>query len=233
MIFLEEINLVEIINMFLRKWWLIITLMFVGGTAAYMYTDLFVDPTYKSDGSFYVNCETERVDVNEITSSGQLNSNSRLAMSCAEILTRRSFLERVAEQLNDDLDTTYSWSNIKSMLTVAPVNETELLELTLVGTDRNQLPTILNYIMDLAPETVMQVINGGSLESVDRPAEVPTRVGPNITKNTLIGVIGGLVVAALIIFLIELFDTHIKASDEIKSKYKEPVLGEIPTLIHD
>ena len=219
--------------MFVRRWWLLILLMFIGGSAAYMYTDLFVDPVYKADGSFYVNSKTDRNEVDTVTSVGQLNSNTRLAMSCAEILTRRSFLEKVAEQVNEENDTTYTWSNIKSMLSVSPVNETELLELSLTGTNMEQLPIILNTLMDLAPETIMQIINGGSLESVDRPSDKPPRVGPNITRNTIMGVIGGLVVAVLIIFLIELFDTHIKSADELKNRYREPVLGEIPSLTNE
>lgn len=227
---MEDINLVEIINLFLRKWWLIVVLMLVGGTAAYMYTDLFVDPTYMVEGSFYVNCVTDQNEVNGVTSQGQLNSNSRLALSCAEIFKTRNFLEQVSERVNNELGTNYSWGNIKGMLNVSPLNETEILKLILSGSDKDSLPIILNYIMDYAPGTVMQIINGGSLEAVDRPADSAARTGPNVTKNTIIGIVGGLIVSVLIIFLVELFDTHIKTVDDVKNKYKEPVLGEIPSL---
>ena len=45
-----------------------------------------------------------------------------------------------------------------------------------------------------------------------------------------LGMLVGAVLAAGIIFLMELFDTHIKSPDEIRSSYDEPIIGEIPSL---
>ena len=33
------------------------------------------------------------------------------------------------------------------------------------------------------------------------------------------------------IFLMNLFDTHIKTADEMKQRYDEPILGEIPSFV--
>ena len=46
----------------------------------------------------------------------------------------------------------------------------------------------------------------------------------------VIGFIAGAALAALIIFLINLFDTRVKSSEELSNKYNLPILGEVPNL---
>ena len=117
-----ELNLIEIINMMLRRWWLIIMLTLTGAIVAFMYTDFFMVPMYKTDGSLYVNCETETIEIDETASAGKLNSNSRLAQTYVEILKRRSFLSGVAA----DMGNKYTYNRLRSMITITPINETEL-----------------------------------------------------------------------------------------------------------
>lgn len=226
---MEEINLVEVFNMFLRKWWLIVTFMIVCGTATYMYTDVFVQETYETDGSFYVNVETQQQQYDDAVTSGKLIANARLAITCSEILQSRTFLEEVSAQLGS-LGELYNAKRIKSMLEIEILNETELINIKVTGNNPDDVYDILNCIMEKAPRKITDTVKGGSASIVDIPYVPQNPVGPNKTKNTLIGMIAGLVISALMIFLMELFDTHIKTADEIKNKYKLPVLGEIPQL---
>lgn len=226
---MEEINLVEVFNMFLRKWWLIVTFMIVCGTATYMYTDVFVQETYETDGSFYINVETQQMQYDEAVTSGKLIANARFALSCSEILQSRTFLESVSAQLGA-LGETYNANRIKSMLDIEILNETEFIKLKVTGNNPDDVYDILNCIMEMAPQKITDTVKGGSASIVDIPYTPKNPVGPNKTKNTLIGMIVGLIISALMIFLMELFDTHIKTADEIKNKYKLPVLGEIPQL---
>lgn len=227
---MEEINLIEVFNIFLRKWWLIVTLMIIGATAAYMYTDLFIQPTYETDGSFYVNVETQQVHNDEAVSSGKLNANQRLAITYTELLKSRTFLEEVSEQLGKDLKSVYTVQRIKSMLNVQAVNETEIIGLKVTGNDPDDIYQILNCIMANAPDKIINTVGGGSVTMVDIPYVPDHPVGPNKTKNTLVGAIIGFVISALMVFLMELFDTHIKSAEEMRTRYSEPMLGEIPQL---
>ena len=226
---MEEINLVEVFNMFLRKWWLIATFMIVCGTATYMYTDVFVQETYETDGSFYANVETQQIQNDETVTSGKLIANSRFAITCEELLHGRTFLEEVSKQLGA-LRQTYNANRINGMLKVEIQNESEIIKLKVTGNNPDDVYDILNCIMEKAPEMVTSTVKGGSLSIVDVPYVPQNPVGPNKTKNTLIGMIVGLIISALMIFLMELFDTHIKTAEEVKSKYELPVLGEIPQM---
>ena len=50
---------------------------------------------------------------------------------------------------------------------------------------------------------------------------------PNVSKFALYGLIGGLVIAFIISFILELIDTTVKYDDDLFKMYKIPVFGEI------
>lgn len=220
-----EINIIDLLNVMIRKWWVIAISIMICGGGTYVYTDLFVEPMYRTDGSIYVNCETEaeRVDV---ASSGRMESNARLAVTYVEILRARSFLTDVARDLNNK----YSYVQIQNMLTIQPVNETELLKITVEGTDAADACKIVESILQRAGEQLMTIVKAGTVEIVDEPYVPIVPFSPNKSRNTLFGALAGAVLAVGFLFLMELFDTHVKNADEIRQRYSEPVLGEIPTF---
>lgn len=210
----------------IRRWWLIVTFSIIGAVIAYMYTDFFMIPMYKTDGSLYVNCETDSAELDESASAGKLNSNSRLAETYVEILKRRSFLEGVAA----DIGNKYTYDQIQGMISIDPVNETELLEITVRGTSPKDIQDILTSILSRAPQELTRVVKAGSVEIVDLPYEPSSPYSPNTTTNILIGIIIGCILSVGIIIWLEIFDTKIKTADQIKKVYDEPLLGEIPSL---
>ena len=220
-----EINIIDLLNVMIRKWWVIAISIMICGGGTYVYTDLFVEPMYRTDGSIYVNCETEaeRVDV---ASSGRMESNARLAVTYVEILRARSFLTDVARDLNNK----YSYAQIQNMLTIQPVNETELLKITVEGTNAADVCKIVESILQRAGEQLMTIVKAGTVEIVDEPYVPIVPFSPNKSRNTLFGALAGAVLAVGFLFLMELFDTHVKNADEIRQRYSEPVLGEIPTF---
>ncbi len=221
----DNLNVIDVLNMMIRKWWLIVITMIIFGSATYIYTDLFVEPLYKTDGTLYVNCDTEASQL-DVTSVGRLDSNYRLASTYIEILKRRTFLTEVARDLNNK----YSYSEISKMLDIESVNETELLEITVTGENPQDICSILDSILNRAEDQLLAIVRGGSVEIVDRPYVPTAPFSPNKSRNTMIGLIVGAVLAAGVIFLMNLFDTHIKTADELRRRYDEPVLGEIPSL---
>lgn len=222
----EDINFIELLNVMIRKWWLIAILMIIFGAGTYIYSDLFIQPMYKTDGAIYVNCETEATQITDVASVGRLESNTRLATTYVEILKSRTFLTEVARDLNNK----YSYSQIYNMLTIEPVNETELLRLTVECKSPEDACAIVESILMRAGDQLITVVKAGSVEIVDKPYVPTLPFSPNKSRNALLGVIIGGVLAVAIIFLMELFDTHIKTSDEIRQKYDEPILGEIPSF---
>lgn len=98
------------------------------------------------------------------------------------------------------------------------------------STDPEMARKVVQAILVSAPEEIVRVVKAGSVEIIDN-ANVPTiPSSPNIQLNTIIGILAGILLSILIIFIIEFFDTTVKDEADLTNKYALPVLGVIPNL---
>ncbi len=210
--------------MMIRRWWILAIAAITMSIAAFTYTEIFIDPLYQSDGALYVNAQrTQNTDV----SQANILASQKLVETYKEILSRRTFLSRVAA----DLDNRYSINSIKNMITMEAANETEILEIKVTGKVPEDVHKICHSVLVQASDELVRVVNAGSVKILD-DGQIPTSpVSPDIKKNTLIGVLLGVVIGALIVLMLELFDTRIRTREDIINRYDEPLLGEIPELI--
>ena len=220
----NQLTITEIMDMMIRKWWILAVAAFSISIVTFAYTEIFIDPLYETDGTLYVNAQrTQSGDVSQT----RINASQQLVTTYKEILGRRTFLSRVAA----DLDNRYSIKNISNMITMSSVNETEILEIKVTGKVPEDVYAICHSILTHAPDELIRVINAGSVKILD-DGQIPTNpVSPNVKKNTLFAFLLGMVLGAFIVLLLELFDTRIKSREELIHKYDEPLLGEIPELV--
>ena len=220
----EELKIMDIVDMLMRRWWILLLTMIIVGIMSFVFTEVFISPTYKSEGALYVNASREQIDRSVTT--GTLSASQKLVDTYAEILKRRTFLEDVSKSIDEK----YSAQELKSMITISSVNNTEIMEISVLSTDPEDSYLIAHSVLMRAPDELMEVVEAGSVKLLDDAKKNMVAVAPNIRQNTLIGALLGIILGALIILLLEFIDTRIKNSEAIVTKYEEPLLGEIPSL---
>lgn len=219
----EQLSIVNVVDMLLRKWYVLFIAAIIGGVCAYLFTDIFIDPKYSAQTTLYVNASNKNVD--EI-SNANITASQQLVNTYAEILKARDFLDKIAK----DLDEKYTSDEIKEMLTMESVNETEVLSVTVKGTDKDDVYKIAQLLAQYSTDELENVVGAGSAKVLETPLEPINPISPNVRANTLIGVLLGILFAGLLVIVLELLDTRIKSGEEFANNYEEPLLGEIPTL---
>lgn len=220
----EKIGLTDIFDMMIRRWWIWVICGVVFSVGAFIYTEVFVEPLYKTSGTLYVNAQRTQ-DIN--ISSGEMGSSQELVKTYKEILNQRTFLTQVSE----DLEGKYSPGALRGMISYGAVNETQIMEITVTGQEPEDVYKICHSVLVHAPDELIRVINAGSVKILD-DGQVPSApFSPNVRQNSLLALILGIAIGAGIILLLELFDTRIKSRDDIVKKFPEPLLGEIPAFI--
>ena len=219
----EQLSVMNIVDMLLKKWYVLFIAAIAGGLIAYAFTDLFIDPKYSASTTLYVNASTKK---NDEVSSSNIMASQQLVNTYAEILKARDFLEKISK----DLDGKYTATELKNMLTMASLNETEVLSVTVKGTDKNDVYAIAQCLAKYAPDELKNVVGAGSVTILESPMEPKNPISPNVRANTLVGVLLGIMLAGLSIVVFDLLDTRIKSGEEFANNYEEPLLGEIPTI---
>ncbi len=223
-----EINLMEVLNAFIKKAWLVVLCVIIFAIGAFAYAFYGIAPTYKSSVLFYVNNNTTRgdVDISKLNiSSADITAAKSLVDTYAVILKTRNTLNEVIARSGEDID----YKRLSGMVSAAAVNETEVFQVTVTSRDPLQAEHLANTIADVLPEKIASIVEGSSARVVDY-AVIPTmKSAPSLKKYALTGALIGFVVAAVIIILMLLLDYQIHNEDYLINTYPDiPLLGVIP-----
>lgn len=220
----SDVSVIDIINMMLTFWWFIVIFaIFVGG-ATYTYFKISSVPEYKSTAKIYVNTEAKQTSTDVNTSA--LTGAANLLPTYIDVLQSKQFLG----QVSDDLDNHYTISDIKGMLELKDVLDTNIITISVKHSDAHVAYLVCSSVVNNAPAEVSRVFGGGSTKLTEYPEETTKPEEMHTTRNATIGLVIGAVIAMLIIFLVNLFDTRVKSKDELIAKYGLPIIGEIPSL---
>jgi len=221
-----EIDLLRLAKALWHHAWTIVLTMILCGAAAFFYTYLLVTPLYKSSALMYVNNSSITVGSTSVSLS-DLSASKTLVDTYIVILETRLTLNEVIEQA----ELSYSYDDLREMITAAPVNSTEIFEITVTSPDPAEAERIANTIVKILPEKISEIVEGSSVRTVDFAVQPTQKSSPSITTNVALGLIVGMVLSCSGIVLRELLDEQIWDEEYLTRTYDLPVLAVIPDLL--
>ena len=222
-----EIDLMQLFKALLKKSWAIILAAVIFGSCMLAYTVLFVTPLYKARTLMYVNNNAVSVgDVKMSISSGDLNAAQSLVDTYTIILGTRTTLDDVIEIAN----LTYNYEQLKEMISAAPVDGTQIFYIDVTSPKPEEAELIANTIGQILPEKIASIVEGSSARIVDYAVVPAKKDSPRITKNTILGMLVGIVIACGIIIVQELMDDEVHDADYLTDTFDIPVLAVVPEL---
>ncbi len=223
------IDLIHISKSVLPRAWIIVICSFLSAAIAFSIAAFAITPTYSSSIMLYVNNSSFTVgDLGFSISSSEISAAQSLVKTYTVLLKNRTTLEKVIEATG----VTYDWEELYEMIEASPVNETEIMEITVTSTDPNEAKKIANGIAKILPQRVSEIVEGSSMEVVDSAIAINKKVAPNITKFTAIGFIIGAFLSLAVLVVFALFDNTIHDEEYVLNNYGYPILAKIPDLIN-
>ncbi len=228
---LEKVfNVQELVELIIKKWWIVLLSIIVFGSGFYLYSRYVIDEQFTSVGSLYVNSKAQEVitpaTVNNTANLYELTTADMLVESYKEILSSKAFFKIIKE--NTDVE--YSVGQLQSMVFYDSVEETCVIKVRVVALDPKDANEICAAVLKYANNAIMDIVEVGSVKTIDE-ASMPTRhSSPNRTTNTIAGMCFGAALACLIILLMDYFDIRIKSTNDIEEKFDLVILGVIPSI---
>lgn len=220
----KQINLMDLLRLYMRRWWCLIIAMVIGGLLSGLFTAFFVTPMYVSAGSLYAENTTDIVTTTTDINLSEVMVRQELVKTYAEVLTSNVFLKKVATESGLG----YNHEQILSMVSMTDKSNTEILVISVTSANPQHAYIIAQTIINLASEQIMAIVEGGNVKILDEPEYPQAPSSPNILRNVEIGVFAGLLISLVLVFAIEMLDNKIKDADVISESFKYPVLGEVP-----
>lgn len=220
----EGYSIGELINLLLSKIKLITIITLVFGLVAFSISQFVLTPQYEASVSLFVNnSKNQQADTTNIS---DLNASQRLVNTYIEIVKSNTVMNKVVK--NSGLD--YSLAQFKEMVSTEAVSETEIFYVTVKSENPEHAALLANQIAKDAPDEIMDFVEATSVKVIDYATVPKLPSEPNIKLNTAIGLLLGLALSVLLVFLMDMLDVRIKTEEEIQQLVNLPVLGVIPTI---
>ena len=228
----DTIDLLELAKALWKNILAIALVAVIVGAGAFSYTAFLVEPTYQATASLYVNNSSFSLGATNFSiSTAELSASNSLVSVYLYILKSRTTMEDVIKEA----DLSYSPEALSKMVSAKGINSTGAFEVTVTSTSPSEAELIANTIAKLLPDRIAEIVDGSSVRIVDYAIIPSHRSGPNMVKNTAMGILAGGFLAAAVVVVRFLTDDKsklmIKSADELREMCPDiPVLAMIPDM---
>ena len=222
----KQIDIFELVQSIFKRWWLVLIITIITGAAGFGYSKFGITPLYSAKGTLYITIDNtaaahggNSLDYNSILAAQELTNTYSL------ILSSNTFYKIVAAESGLD----YSYREISRTVTMDTENESEIMSVVASCPNREHAAIIVETILNNAQAEISRVVIGGSVRIIDHPELPVGHSYPNVTKNTILMLMLGLILGCALAVFIEWLDDTIKDGEDVL-KFDIPVLAEIPLL---
>lgn len=219
-----EIDLGEIFSLLLSRLWIILFAGIICAILVMIFSKFLIAPKYTTITQVYV--LNRQIQEQDSLTSADLQTGSQLSKDYIEIIQSRTVLSNVIERLGLKL----SVGELKSMISVSAPAETRSIYISVTDTDAYRAQQIADDVREVASQRICDIMKVEAVNVVDE-AYIPTSPSsPNVFKNTIMGLLAGIMIAVVIIVIRFVLDDTIKTPDDVERYLGLSVLGSIPVL---
>ncbi|MDP5274706.1 YveK family protein [Chengkuizengella axinellae] len=204
----EEIDLKQILQIIIKKLWIIISITLVAALISGLISYYVLTPTYKSSAQILVaptNSDLQPFNSSDIRFSLDLISTYR------DIIKSPFILEQVVERLEIEYSTGY----LNSLITLETASQSQVFTIEVLDEDSNMAAKLTNTIAQVFKENMVDLMNVDNVTILAEAKESSSPVSPNPILNIALSIAAAILVSLVLIFLIEFFDNSVKTEQDI------------------
>lgn len=217
----DEIDLADLIFTLIRRWKLIVLTAIPVIILGIIFA--ITRPTvYQAETTLIVSNNMSSVSLD----SSDISLSQRLVITYSEIAKNKSVLRKVIAKFDLKEDT----EELAKLVTITPVDDTELITLTYKNSDPQLAAMVTNEIANEFMDKVVQVMRVRNVNIVEK-AQVPVQPLPK--KRVLIlfaSVVLGLAAGTGMAFVMEFLHKKLRKPSEIQAILGVSMIGMIPDL---
>lgn len=220
-----EIDLIELMQVLLYKWWLILIVALAGFAMAVGYTKFAVTPLYESKAMLYVLPNTTSV-----TSVADLQIGSAITGDFEVIATSKPVIDKAIQAIKKDEGKKFTRSQIQGMISVENKEDTRILVLKATSADPEDACMVANAMSEATAERMAEITKKDPPTTVEMAEVSKNPVSPSMTKNAILGFLFGAVLVCGILVVRFLLNDNIKTEEDVEKYLGESTLVSIPYI---
>lgn len=222
----EEIRLSELFSILKKRLSMIISLALIGLIVAAFITFFVATPQYNATTQILVNRTTESAEGVQLN---DINTNVQMINTYKDIIKGPVILDIVRENLNTNLTT----NDLSNKIEITTQEDSQVFSLTITDGSPNKAAEIANSVADTFQNEIGNIMNVDNVTIISEAVPNLNQVSPNNVLNLLFGLIVGLMISVVVVFVLEFMDKSVKDERFITETLGWPVLGSVSEMSND
>lgn len=220
-----EIDLIELLHVLLRKWWMILIIALIGFAAAVGYTKFAVTPMYQSQAMLYVLPNTTSV-----TSVTDLQIGMAITGDFEVIATSKPVIDKAIQTIQVNEGIKFKRSDIQGMVAVENMEDTRILVIKATSANPEHACMVANAMAEATAVRMAEITKKDPPTTVEMAEIAKSPVSPSMTKNAALGFLLGAVLVCGVLVVQYLLNDNIKTEEDIEKYLGESTLVSIPLI---
>ena len=217
---METIDLKDLFDYYKSKLGVVILFVVLVGILGCLYGLFIQKPMYKSSTSIVLISEAK--DNSQLTYN-DVSVNQNLVSTYSEIVKSK----RVLGQVINNLNLNYTYGALSDNIEVSSVTGTQIIKITVTDENSKTAMKVANEIGKVFAKEIPELYNISNVNILDTAEVAPSAYNVNITKQSAIFLLAGLVLGLGVVFVMYYFDRSVKNASQIEDKLKLPVLATV------
>lgn len=217
---METIDLKELFEYYKSKFGIVILFVVLVGILGCLYGLFIQKPMYKSSTSIVLISEAK--DNSQLTYN-DVSVNQNLVSTYSEIVKSK----RVLGQVINNLNLNYTYGALSNNIEVSSVTGTQIIKITVTDENSKTAMKVANEIGKVFAKEIPELYNISNVNILDTAEQPSSAYNVNITKQSAISLLAGLVLGLGVVFVMYYFDRSVKNASQIEDKLKLPVLATV------
>ncbi len=228
----EQIDIKRLLEVILDRIVTIVVITLVFGLVFFAVSQYFIVPKYESTTTLYVNNQNElgNAELDSKMLSSDITASRQLVPTYIEMIQSKRILKEVSNVIEEKTHQEYSVREIKEMLSVEAVADTEIIRIAVRNEDPAIARDIANAIAEESKKNIPEIISQSTVSIIDKAESTNSPVFPNVRNSIILGALLGFILSISVISLKEIFDVRVKSADDLVGRFSYPVLGAIPEI---
>lgn len=217
---METIDLKDLFDYYKSKLGVVILFVVLVGILGCLYGLFIQKPMYKSSTSIVLISEAK--DNSQLTYN-DVSVNQNLVSTYSEIVKSK----RVLGQVINNLNLNYTYGALSNNIEVSSVTGIQIIKITVTDENSKTAMKVANEIGKVFAKEIPELYNISNVNILDTAEQPSSAYNVNITKQSAISLLAGLVLGLGVVFVMYYFDRSVKNASQIEDKLKLPVLATV------
>ena len=235
---MEELDLKSLLLTMWEKKMIIVAITAIFAVIGAVYSFFFITPKYESYTQLLLAGTTTSQDSSTVASEGitqaELNLNKSLVATYSTLLKTKMVLSDVLKNVKSHssvtVPSTLNESVLEKNITVSSVTNTDIINISVRNEDPELAKVITEELAQAFIKKVNEVYHLNNVNIVENPEANYNPININHTKDIILFMLIGVVIACGFIFVMEMFNVSVKTVSDIEKITNIPVIAEISLI---